>query len=188
MSKMKRVVTGTLSPDNKNGAFICFYTDKSPIYHWNDEFKKRPYYDQEVNLIGVVLRFDGKFGFVGGTMDEGETPIQTAIRECEEEIGLVVKENDLVAISTFCIKTRTNHDFHSHLFAVKVSPEDMYQFQINSANCKMGRTEVLGFNVVHVKDIIIDNLRSYSWAGSSLEELDLMIEETDSITIEKHIE
>lgn len=41
---------------------------------------------------------DGKFGLVAGHLDEGETLTQTAIREVNEEIGVLIKSQDLQPI------------------------------------------------------------------------------------------
>lgn len=38
----------------------------------------------------------GQWAFPGGRMDEGETPIQTALRELEEEVGLSLDDSQLV--------------------------------------------------------------------------------------------
>ena len=62
------------------------------------------------NRSGIILIEDGKlalieryrnerhyFIFPGGGVDEGETPEQAAIREAEEELGIIVKVNQKVA-------------------------------------------------------------------------------------------
>lgn len=40
----------------------------------------------------------GRWDLFGGALDEGETKIEAAIRECEEEAGLKIKEEDLSLI------------------------------------------------------------------------------------------
>jgi len=46
------------------------------------------------NKVLIVKRSEGsythagKWGFPGGGIDEGETPLEAVIRECEEEIGI----------------------------------------------------------------------------------------------------
>lgn len=56
-------------------------------------------------LVVTLLKLHGpaflknKFNFPGGHIEEGETPIQAAIREVGEECGLVLKEEDMVQIA-----------------------------------------------------------------------------------------
>ncbi len=57
-----------------------------------------------------LRRHAGQYALPGGRMDVGETPIETAFRECEEEIGLRLGEehvagllDDFVTQSGFCI-------------------------------------------------------------------------------------
>ncbi len=39
--------------------------------------------------VGVARRTDAaSFGLIGGKVDEGETPVEAAIRECREESGI----------------------------------------------------------------------------------------------------
>lgn len=56
----------------------------------------------EVALVtpkGILMQIrqadDGKLGFFGGCMNDGETPKEGAIREIMEETGLSLKEEDL---------------------------------------------------------------------------------------------
>ncbi len=69
---------------------------------------------ERIPTVGVVIVYDdkvllvehgeeaghltGSFGTPGGRIDEGETVRQAAIREVEEETGLVVDENDLMEL------------------------------------------------------------------------------------------
>lgn len=48
-------------------------------------------YDNKVLIVKRSLRENnhpGMWGFPGGGIDEGETPLEAVIRECEEEIGV----------------------------------------------------------------------------------------------------
>ncbi len=40
----------------------------------------------------------GQFALPGGKIDPGETPIQAAIRECEEELGLLLTPEDVLGV------------------------------------------------------------------------------------------
>lgn len=54
--------------------------------------------DQDKYL--VVERRQGSFVFPGGLMRWRENPVQTALRECEEETGLRLKVNGLLGCSS----------------------------------------------------------------------------------------
>lgn len=43
------------------------------------------------NLVLMLLKHNGKYSFVGGHREKGESPLQTAKRECKEEIGFLPK-------------------------------------------------------------------------------------------------
>jgi len=54
-----------------------------------------------------------------GGVDSGDTPIQTALKELEEEAGLVCKEGDLQSLGT-CRGTKSSDTVY-HLYAVDVT-------------------------------------------------------------------
>ena len=43
-----------------------------------------------------INRHSGQYALPGGRLDEGETPLQAAIRETREELGLTLTEADLI--------------------------------------------------------------------------------------------
>jgi 8-oxo-dGTP pyrophosphatase MutT (NUDIX family) len=78
----------------------------------------------QFNGAGIVF-FDGekvlllkkpnkKWGFVGGKPIEEETPLDTAIRECKEEIGVIHGENK----KEIKIKIRGNN-YYTYIYKVK---------------------------------------------------------------------
>lgn len=48
------------------------------------------------NLVFMNMRWDGRWGFPGGIVEADETTLDAAIRECEEEIGVLVSPDHLV--------------------------------------------------------------------------------------------
>lgn len=46
-------------------------------------------------------RYVGKWSQTGGAVDEGETPLQGALRECKEEIGLDIDKDEIELIFSF---------------------------------------------------------------------------------------
>lgn len=52
---------------------------------------------------------DGKYSLVGGHVDENETIIETMIREAMEEIGIIIKHNDLQVVHTMHTSTQSSY-------------------------------------------------------------------------------
>ncbi|MEM7283094.1 MAG: CoA pyrophosphatase [Pseudomonadota bacterium] len=61
----------------------------------------------------------GQVSFAGGRMEPGETPIETALREAEEEIGLT---SDFVRVIGFMDKYMTGTGFSVYPIVARVTP------------------------------------------------------------------
>lgn len=72
------------------------YRQSAHIWIVNDEGKflmqKRSKYKK---------KFVGKWSQTGGAIDEGETPLQGALRECKEELGLDISKEEIELIFSF---------------------------------------------------------------------------------------
>lgn len=64
---------------------------------------------------------EGKYNGVGGKLDEGETVEQGALREMEEEIGVVARNEDLEhsGTVTFTFAAKPDWDQEVHVFLVR---------------------------------------------------------------------
>ncbi len=55
---------------------------------------------------------EGKWNAFGGKVEPGETPEAAAVREFEEECGVVVKDAEKAAVITFTAPNRPNIEMH----------------------------------------------------------------------------
>lgn len=83
----------------KNAAFVMFHTKTH---------------------ILMSARSDGRWGFPGGGVEEGETFSQAAVRECKEEIDLTVNESKL----TYACNHLVREGLTSHAFTIDVQVHD----------------------------------------------------------------
>lgn len=101
----------------------------SPIFA-DDAVRDLPADRPVIKVTGVVLRRangdvltvrkrnTGMFMFPGSKPEPGETPLDTAIREVEEELGLVLAPEDLVPVGEWLTDAANEpgHGLHSHVF------------------------------------------------------------------------
>jgi 8-oxo-dGTP pyrophosphatase MutT (NUDIX family) len=87
-----------------------------------------------------------------GNIEENESPIQAAIRECEEETGLKFKKSDLKDVGKFSYKL--DKDLHLFLTMVNKMPS------IDDLKCKSmvsmyGKKfpEMVGYEVIKISEI-----------------------------------
>ncbi|TNK96629.1 NUDIX hydrolase, partial [Mycoplasmopsis pullorum] len=60
---------------------------------------------------------------ITGTIEDCETPLETAIKEIKEEGGLIVKTKNLVSDSFYLATTQSNEVVYSFLFEVDTNTE-----------------------------------------------------------------
>jgi 8-oxo-dGTP pyrophosphatase MutT (NUDIX family) len=173
-----RVKNGELHSE-KNAVFIVFYTDPYHHYQTAEHCKKwgEDAWYAKVSLMGVMQRYDFSTGFIGGSVDDGETLIEAALRECEEEVGYIANPNLLTPICSHYMKD-DNVEQITHLYGCKVTPEEIYKIQTDSTSSKASdaRVENSAYAVVHMVNDSFDNLRKSVWAGTGLQELDILLE------------
>ncbi|MBO5180074.1 MAG: NUDIX domain-containing protein [Clostridia bacterium] len=66
---------------------------------------------------------NNKYTLVGGSIEEGETILQAAVRECKEEIrnGFEISENDFEPLLDFCEHAASDYNLmiHMHILLAK---------------------------------------------------------------------
>ena len=92
------------TPSSARSSAVLLLINKSPF---DNEYKIL------LTLRSSSLRsHSGQISFPGGKMDDGETPIQTAIRETEEETGIIVKQNDIIGSISNLFVPHSNSAIH----------------------------------------------------------------------------
>jgi len=84
----------------RHASFIMFHSDK---------------------YVLMNMRKDGRWGFPGGVVEENETVLQAAIRECKEEIDVDIDESALQYGGNHLVRDGLT----SHFFVSKVSYETL---------------------------------------------------------------
>ncbi|MGL5583012.1 MAG: NUDIX hydrolase [Cetobacterium sp.] len=78
--------------------------------------------------ILMNARSDGRWGFPGGGVEEGETFAQAAIRECKEEIGFTVPEDKITYVCNHLVRDGLT----SHAFVMEL-PYNFLLLPVNDA-------------------------------------------------------
>ncbi|MBR9704626.1 NUDIX domain-containing protein [Candidatus Pacearchaeota archaeon] len=87
------------------------------------EFTAIVFYDDKCQILLQIrddkpdIRYPGLIGAFGGEVEDGETLLKSAIREVDEELGLVLVEGDLHYVTT--VKILDNDDCHYYLVKFK---------------------------------------------------------------------
>jgi ADP-ribose pyrophosphatase YjhB (NUDIX family) len=172
---INRVENGLVA--EQNSVFIAYFTKPSHIYQKNPDCRSwgDDAWFAKVALLGVMVRWDGSFGFVGGKVDPGETLIEAAKRESLEEINHQPKDDDLKLVCSHSM-VHGNFKQNTHLYACEVSPEKLYDIRRKSGESVHGQVESAGFVVVHMVKNAPQNLQNNVWAGTALAELNILLE------------
>lgn len=80
----------------------------------------------------------GMWGFPGGGIDKGETPKQAAVRECQEEIGVVpvnlrmLSKNDqfITFVGELPVKKKIKLDYEEHDDWTLVDTKSMFYYEM----------------------------------------------------------
>jgi U8 snoRNA-decapping enzyme len=189
---MERVEFGDFYREKKNAVFLAIYVREiSPWKYFNDDIKS-----MRCPAIIMIDRWDGRMGFPGGTVDEGEELLEALVREVKEEIGINVKPDKVHAIASHEWKIAT------HLYGLEVQEAEflhIYYHILNNFSRSIllhayeegdkshFMSEITGIKIIPLVqhagkgiNLFLEN----SFAGSAKNELLIMLDELFNIKIE----
>jgi U8 snoRNA-decapping enzyme len=189
---MERVDFGDFYRGKKNAVFLAIYVREiSPWKYFNDDIKS-----MRCPALIMIDRWDGRMGFPGGTVDEGEELIDALVREVKEEIGITVKPDKVHAIAAHEWKIAT------HLYGLEVQEAEflhIYYHILNNFSRSIllhayeegdkshFMSEITGIKIIPLVQHAgkgINYFLENSFAGSAKNELLIMLDELFKITIE----
>ena len=104
----------------KQAAFITLVTFQKIAQNSYNTMEQRML---NVPLCTMYNRWDGKIGFIGGLVDDGEDTLSAAIREFEEESGISINHLKDKAINVY---EETLNTTHSTLYYVVLNPKEFH--------------------------------------------------------------
>lgn len=151
-------------------AFIAIYCESNFYKNYEQISEDKKSYI--LPLVIMLNRWDGKIGFIGGHVDDGETVLDCIIRETKEEIGFSISDNLQKNITFICSKQM--NDLTTHLYALKVN-EDIFRTILSEQHKSMhflaeGTATAIHFvNYPHNKSF--DNFMQNNFAPTVKEEI-----------------
>jgi U8 snoRNA-decapping enzyme len=106
-----------------NASFLAVIS-KDYLPYRNDKRLSEDIRNMAVPTVFMINRADGKIGFPGGTMDNDETPLETVLRECEEEINVDFSCDKLEYVGAFKYEN-DSVDLTTHLFVLFLPQEEL---------------------------------------------------------------
>lgn len=108
--KTIRVPFGQTNPGKTNAVFLAIYVEEiSPWKYFKDDIRHL-----KCPAFIMIDRWDGRMGFPGGTVNEGEELVAALMREIKEEIGITVKPDHIHPIASH------ENRIVTHLYGLKV--------------------------------------------------------------------
>ena len=189
--KTQRLPFGKQIPHKKNAVFLAIYVDAiSPWRYFKDDM-------QHIKCPALIMidRWDGRMGFPGGTLNEGESLLEALVREIKEEVGITIKPEKVHPIVTHETRIVT------HLYGLKVLEVEflhIYYHILNNFSRSIllhayeegddshFMSEITGIKIVPLlqhENKGINRFLENSFAGSSRDDLDVLLREVFHLTL-----
>jgi len=147
----KRIETGAIIADRKEGVFCFIYSENSKPHISNSELDSDTR-NQSYPEIAMIMNWRAGFGFPGGTVDEDEVEEHgikgarkvAVLREVKEEINFEMNNDKLSDI----LCTHDLGDFVVHMYAYKVTEKELLEIRDGIKNASHSRSEAIGFNLI----------------------------------------
>jgi len=183
--RTQRVPFGQCNPDKKNAVFLAIYVDAiSPWRYFKDDM-------QHLKCPALIMidRWDGRMGFPGGTVNEGESLLEALIREIKEEVGITVKPDKVHPIVSH------ENRLVTHLYGLKVLEAEflhIYYHILNNFSRSIllhayeegdeshFMSEITGIKIVpliHHENKGINKFLENSFAGATRNDLEVLLSE-----------
>ena len=192
MNNKNRVEFGDFYRDKTNAVFLAIYVNEiSPWKYFDDHIKSL-----KCPAIIMIDRWDGRMGFPGGTVNEGESLIDALVREVKEEVGITVKPEKVKPIATHEWKIAT------HLYGLEVQEAEflhIYYHILNNFSRSIllhayeegdeshFMSEITGIKIIPIVQHAGKGINLFlqnSFAGSAKSELLIMLDEIFNIKVE----
>ncbi|MFW5720456.1 MAG: NUDIX domain-containing protein [Candidatus Dojkabacteria bacterium] len=132
----------------QQSVYVIIYTLE--FYPWS-HYPNMPRNAIELNVPVALLisRYDGKMGFAGGGIEQGESLYEGLKREAYEEINtdLETHKDNLESIVTIETERKV-----IHLFGLEVNFKELLHIQKNSVEAQHFGNEISGTIMVHLHD------------------------------------
>ena len=187
-----RIPFGEIHQTKKNAVFLSIYTDEiAPWKYFNDDIKHT-----RCPAVIMIDRWDGRMGFPGGTLEEGEPLLDALVREIKEEVGIRVRPEKVQGVVS-----HEDEKFVTHLYALKVNELEflhIYYHILNNfsrsilnhayeeADESHFMSEITGIKIVPIfqhKNKGINKFLENSFAGSCKTDFEIFMKEILKISL-----
>lgn len=192
MSNSTRIPFGYLSNTKKNAVFLAIYTDKiSPWKYFKDDM-------QHTKCPAVIMidRWDGRVGFPGGTLEDGEVLLDAIVREIKEEIGISVKpqkvkgvisqENKKIATHLFSLHVNELEFLHIYYHILNNFSRSIINHAYEEQDSSHFMSEITGIKIVPIikhQGKGINKFLQNSFAGGGKEDFEVFLKEVLNIEL-----
>jgi len=154
-------------PGKRDAVFAAIVWTNFLPYEDYEDVKLR---DQQHNLVLLVNRWDGRIGFPGGKVEEGESHLQALERELLEEVGFDVALNQGLepeALHWLCSHELEKVVVHLYVLHSGMSPRTALH-SVSRADHAL--SETCGAFVLHLADYSLPTLKNSNMLASAVRE------------------